>query len=332
MNPLRRKNLKVVLPCIVVIGIMLVLVAYSPTLYRMFCAATGFGRTTQRADSDSGLVSEQTITVQFDSNVAPELPWQFEPVQREVKVHLGEQKLVFFTAENLSDQAVVGHASFNVTPQTTGIYFNKIQCFCFDDERLNAHEKVDMPVVFFVDPALANDPETRGVDTITLSYTFFRSAHPDNPKDLARFTAAAEPDPVRGQQLFEQRCAACHGLDINKAGPMLGEVFGRRAGSAAGYNYSPALREIELRWTADNLERWLTDPRKFKPGTRMPVRVIEPSARRDIITYLQEESRTTKGSQLPSVAQRSAESDRKMGSSPEVPVQPDFRLVGHASQ
>lgn len=308
----QKKNLRVVLPCIAAIGIMLGLVAYSPTLYRLFCAATGYGGTTQRADSDSGAVSPQTIIVQFDSNVAPELPWRFEPVQREVKVHLGEQKLIFFTAENLSDQAIVGHATFNVTPESTGIYFNKIQCFCFDDERLNAHERVDMPVVFFVDPALAKDPETRGVDTITLSYTFFRSARPDNPKDLSRFTSAAEPDPVRGQQLFEQRCAACHGLDVNKTGPMLGNVFGRKAASAVGYNYSPALREVELRWTGDNLERWLTDPRKFKPGTRMPVRVIEPTARRDLIAYLQQESRATSHrSQPQSVAQGSADSNRK---------------------
>ncbi|WP_280984670.1 MULTISPECIES: cytochrome c oxidase assembly protein [unclassified Bradyrhizobium] len=333
MHPLRRRNLKIVLPCIACIGIMLGLVAYSPTLYRLFCAATGYGGTTQRADSDSGSVSEHTINVQFDTNVAPELPWRFEPVQREVKVHLGEQKLVFFTAENLSDQEVIGHASFNVTPQTTGIYFNKIQCFCFDDERLNAHEKVDMPVVFFVDPALANDPETRDVDTITLSYTFFRTVHPDNPKDLSRFTAAAEPDPVRGQQLFEQRCAACHGLDINKAGPKLGGVFGRKAGSAAGYSYSPALSDLDVHWSADNLERWLTDPSKFKSGTKMPVRVIEPSARRDIIAYLQEESRTIRQGSLPrAVAQSPADSNRKTGTSPEVRVRPDLRVVGHVSQ
>lgn len=333
MNPLQRKNLKVVLPCIAVIGIMLVLVAYSPTLYRLFCAATGFAGTTQRADSDSGSVSKRTISVQFDSNVAPELPWRFEPVQRDVKVHLGEQKLVFFTAENLSDQVVVGHASFNVTPQTAGIYFNKIQCFCFDDERLNAHEKVDMPVVFFVDPALASDPETLGVGTITLSYTFFRAAHPENPKDLSRFTAAAEPDPARGQLLFEQRCAACHGLEVNQAGPMLGGVFGRKAGSADGYNYSSALREVDVRWTGDNLERWLTDPRKFKPGTRMPVRVIEPSARRDIIAYLQQESRITNtGAQARSVTQSPADSNRKTGASLEVPIRPDVRLVGQVPQ
>jgi cytochrome c oxidase assembly protein subunit 11 len=312
MNPRRRRNMRVVVPAIAVIGIMIGLVAYSPTLYRLFCAATGFGGTTQRAESDSGTVSDRLITVRFDSNVAPELPWRFEPAQRDVKVHLGEQQLVFFTAENLTDQAIVGHATFNVTPETTGIYFNKVHCFCFDEERLDARQKVDMPVVFFVDPALASDPETRDVDTITLSYTFFRSGNPDNAKDLSRFTAAAEPDPTRGQQLFGQRCAACHGLDSNKAGPMLGSVFGSKAGSAAGYAYSPALADADVNWSADNLERWLTDPRNFIAGTRMPVRVLEASARRDIIAYLVQESRRTRdGDQPSSIAQGPADQHRK---------------------
>src|SRR5260370_27357596 len=197
INLARRRNLSVVAPAVSVIGIMLGLVAYSPTLYRLFCAATGFAGTTQRADSDNGAVSGRVITVRFDSNVAPGLAWRFEPVQREVKVHLGEQQLVSFTAENLTDQPIVGHATFNVTPETTGIHFNKIQCFCFDEERLNSHPKVHMPVVFFVDPALPSDPETRDVDTITLSYTFFRSVNPENAKDLSPFVACAEPDPVR---------------------------------------------------------------------------------------------------------------------------------------
>ena len=260
----RRKNLKIVAPCIVVIGIMLGLVAYSPTLYRLFCAATGYGGTTQRANSDSGTVSEQVVTVRFDSNVAPGLPWRFEPVQRDVKVHLGEQQLVFFTAENLSDQTIVGHASFNVTPETSGIYFNKIQCFCFDEERLGAHQKVDMPVVFFVDPALAADPEMRGLNTITLAYTFFRSAKPEKAENLSRFLATAEPDASHGRQLFGERCSGCHALDSNKTGPMLGGVVGRKAGSASGYGYSPALNSAGLIWSADNLDRWLADPRKIR--------------------------------------------------------------------
>ena len=312
MHPTRRRNLKVVLPAIGVILIMLGLVAYSPTLYRLFCAATGFGGTTQRVDSDAGAVSGRVITVRFDSNVAPGLAWRFEPVQREVRVHLGEQQLVSFTAENLTDQPIVGHATFNVTPQTTGIYFNKIQCFCFDEERLNAHQKVDMPVVFFLDPALATDPETRGVDTITLSYTFFRSVNPENAKDLSRFVAGAEPDPVHGQQLFSERCAACHALGANKTGPMLGGVFERKAGSAAGYKYSPALVNADLDWSTENLDRWLTDPRKFIVGARMPVRVLDEASRKDIIAYLETETREGRDrSDMRSVAQGPVDQHRK---------------------
>jgi len=308
----RRRNLTVVVPAVVVIGIMLGLVAYSPTLYRLFCTATGFGGTTQRADSDAGAVSDRVITVRFDSNVAPGLPWRFEPVQREVTVHLGEQQLVSFTAENLTDEPIVGHATFNVSPPTTGIYFNKIQCFCFDEERLNAHQKVDMPVVFFVDPALASDPETRQVDTITLSYTFFRSVNPANAKELSRFVAEAEPDPIRGQQIFSERCASCHALDVNKTGPMLGGVFERKAGSAPGYNYSPALGNADLHWSAENLDRWLTDPRKFIAGARMPVRVLDAAARRDIIAYIEKETRLTRvRPELRSVAQGSTDQHRK---------------------
>jgi len=306
MDLQKYRNLNVVAPCVIAIGIMLGLTAYSPTLYRLFCAATGFGGTPQRAKADSGMASEQIITVRFDSNIAPGLPWRFEPVQREVKVHLGEQQLVFFRAENLSDQAVVGHATFNVTPETSGIYFNKIQCFCFDDERLDAHEKVDMPVVFFVDPALANDPEMRSLDTITLSYTFFRSGNLEKAKDLSRFLATAEPDAVNGKELFRERCSACHAVDSNKSGPTLGSVVARKAGTAPGYKYSPALSSAEVTWSEDNLDRWLADPPKFIPEVRMPVRVLDGSARRDIIAYLKKETRKASDEAKPtSVAQGS---------------------------
>ncbi|MGH6714453.1 MAG: cytochrome c oxidase assembly protein [Bradyrhizobium sp.] len=312
MHPTRRRNLNIVVPAIGVIGIMLGLVAYSPTLYRLFCAATGFAGTTQRADFDAGAVSDRVITVRFDSNVAPGLAWRFEPVQRKVEVRLGEQQLVSFTAENLTDQPIVGHATFNVTPQTTGIYFNKIQCFCFDEERLNAHQKVDMPVVFFVDPGLASDPETRDVDTITLSYTFFRSVNPENAKDLSRFVAGAEPDRVRGQALFGERCASCHALGANKTGPMLGGVFERKAGSVSGYKYSPALGNADLDWSAVNLDRWLTDPRKFIVGARMPVRVLDEASRKDIIAYLETETREGRDrSDMRSVAQGPGDQHRK---------------------
>jgi cytochrome c oxidase assembly protein Cox11 len=280
----------VIAPCLVVIGVMCVLVAYSPTLYRMFCAATGLAGTTQRVAADTAELSKQTITVAFDTNVAPGLPWRFVPNQRAVTVHLGEQKLVYFTAENLSNETIVGHATFNVTPLRSGIYFNKIQCFCFTEERLDAHQKVDMPVVFYVDPAFGKDHDMSDIAQLTLGYTFFRSADPQNARDLSRFVASNPPDPVDGQDLFKQQCTACHTLQTNKYGPALGGVFGRRAGTVAGYNYSPALRSAGLTWSADSLDRWLAGPTKFISGVKMPVSVPEPIARRDIIAYLRQES------------------------------------------
>jgi cytochrome c oxidase assembly protein Cox11 len=271
---------------------MATLVAFSVPLYRLFCAATGFGGATQRADAATGAVGDRMVTVRFTTDVAPGLPWRFQPEQSDVKVHLGEEKLVFFSAENLTDKPIVGHATFNVTPTKAGIYFNKIQCFCFDEERLGARQKVDMPVDFFVDPKLADDPDTREVQSITLSYTFFRSADPEGAKDLSRFVYSATPDPKRGQTLFAERCAACHSLDTNKTGPRLGGVVGRTTGSVSGYNYSPALQQAGLRWSANALDHWLADPRKFIPGARMPVRVLDPTTRRDIIAYLEKESRS----------------------------------------
>jgi cytochrome c2 len=219
------------------------------------------------------------------------LPWRFEPVQREVNVSLGQQQLAYFRAENLSDQAIVGHAAFNVAPPTSGIYFNKIQCFCFDEERLGAHENADMPVVFFVSPELASDPEMDDLNTITLSYTFFRVANSENAKDLSRFDPTpGEPNAARGQKFFAERCTACHALDVNKTGPKLGGIYGRKAGSSPAYAYSAALTSSEVRWTGDNLDRWLSDPSKAVPGARMPVRVPDASVRRDIIAFLKEQT------------------------------------------
>ena len=285
----------VLAPCFVAVGIMCGLVAYSPTLYRLFCAATGLAGTTQRVAADTAKISKQTITVAFDTNVAPGLPWRFEPDQRAVTVHLGEQKLVYFTAENLSDKAIVGHATFNVTPLRSGIYFDKIQCFCFTEERLDAHEKVNMPVVFYVDPAFGKDPDMSDIGQLTLGYTFFRSADPHNAKDLSRFLASNPPNAADGRDLFNEQCTACHALDANKYGPSLGGVYGRRAGTAPGYPYSAALKNAGLTWSADTLNRWLSGPRRFVPGVKMPVSVPDPIARRDIIAYLQQVSKARGG-------------------------------------
>jgi cytochrome c oxidase assembly protein subunit 11 len=289
MNRRRRKNLTV-LGLLAILAAMVTLVSFSVPLYRLFCAATGYEGTTQRAVADTANPSARTVTVRFDTSVAAGLPWRFEPVQNSVTVHLGEEKLVFFRAQNLSNRPIIGHAAFNVTPVKTAIYFNKIQCFCFSDERLEPGASVEMPVDFFVDPALAKDPNAKDVTTITLSYTFFKSADPTDIENLSRFDPNAPPSAARGAQRFAERCTACHALDRNKIGPMLGGVVGRRAGGVADYPYSPALKESGVTWNAATLDRWLQGPRHFIPGAKMPLRVLEPGTRRDLIAYLTQQS------------------------------------------
>jgi cytochrome c oxidase assembly protein subunit 11 len=263
---------------------MLCLVSYSVTLYRLFCEATGAGGYTQRVASDTAKMSDRFVTVYFDSNVAPNLPWRFEPAQRSVRVRLGEETPVFFTAENLSDQPLVGHATYNVTPEKVGSYFKKIECFCFTEERLEAHTKVDMPVLFYVDPAMATEPNTADVREITLSYTFFRTDRPNDPLDLARFDGA--PGPEAGAALFASQCSACHAPDTTKVGPKLGGVIGRRAGSVPGYPYTKALAGADVVWSAQTLDRWLTNPKAMVPGTAMPMAIDDAKARQSIIAYL----------------------------------------------
>lgn len=267
-----------------VVGIMTTLVAYSVTLYRLFCELTGAGGYIQRVAADTAARSDGTVTVFFDTNVVPGLPWRFAPVQRKITVHLGEQTPVFFEAENRSNEDIVGHATFNVTPDKAAVYFKKIQCFCFTEERLSAHQKVDMPVLFYVDPKLAADRETRDVDQITLSYTFFRSIRPDRAQDLARFDSA--PGAETGTKLFQSQCGSCHDLHQAKAGPPLAGILGRRAGSAAGYVYSPALAKSGIVWTEASLEKWLAGPQAYVPGALMPLAVPDEAARREIIGYL----------------------------------------------
>ena len=141
--------------------------------YRIFCQRTGYGGTTQRAAAAPGKILGRVVTVEFDGNVARGMNWRFAPQQRQVDVRLGQKMLVAFNAENLSDQTVTGTATYNVTPEKVGRYFKKIQCFCFSQQTLKPHERVQMPVLFFVDPALNADPQMDTVNTITLSYTFF---------------------------------------------------------------------------------------------------------------------------------------------------------------
>ncbi|WP_291717754.1 cytochrome c oxidase assembly protein [Magnetospirillum sp. 64-120] len=168
----RRRNAPVVLTSLAVVAAMVGLVAASVPLYNLFCRVTGYGGTTKVADH-AAQATTRPITVRFDASKAKDLPWRFKPAQNSVETHLGEQVLAFYTATNQSDHAVVGTATFNVTPAKAGQYFNKVQCFCFTEQRLEPGQSVDMPVTFFVDPALALDETTDDVTTITLSYTFY---------------------------------------------------------------------------------------------------------------------------------------------------------------
>lgn len=144
----------------------------SVPLYRVFCQVTGLNGTTQRADNAPGGTG-QHITVAFDSNVDPSLPWQFRPERRSDRIELGGRDLAFYTATNRGTRPVTGTATFNVTPAQAGKYFTKIECFCFTQQTLRPGETVRMPVLFFVDPAIRTDPDTRDVEEITLSYTFY---------------------------------------------------------------------------------------------------------------------------------------------------------------
>ncbi len=268
-----------------VLAVMLVITSYSVTLYRMFCSATGSGGTTQRAAGASASVSDRMVTVFFDTTTAPNLPWRFAPMQRSVRVHLGEDSLAFFTATNLSGRDIVGHATFNVTPEKVGPYFKKIQCFCFNEEKLRGGETVQMPVTFFVDPRMADDPDTADVHQITLAYTFFESKRPADAIDLARFSPNSA-DAQAGAAAFTERCATCHALDHAVAGPPLGNVVGREAGAVSGYPYSSALKRARLVWTPQLLDQWLAGPQTLVPGSQMPMRVDDAAVRRDLVAYL----------------------------------------------
>ena len=178
---------------VAVAGGMVGLAFASVPLYRLFCQVTGYGGTPRVAvGADAGAALDREITVRFDATVNSALPWRFRPVQREMRVRLGEPALAFFAAANVSDAPVVGTATFNVTPAKAARFFVKTQCFCFTEQRLAAGEEASMPVSFFVDPEILADANARDVDTITLSYTFFR-ADADGDAIPAPDAAAGRP-------------------------------------------------------------------------------------------------------------------------------------------
>ena len=169
------KNARLAWSLAAAVGGMLALAYAASPLYDMFCRATGFGGTPQVAQAGERPILSRTVNVRFDSNVDANLPWRFTPLEREVKVKLGEERLVHYRVTNVSQRPIVGTSTYNVTPETSGAWFNKLQCFCFTEQLLLPGQSMDMPVVFFVDPEMDKDRRYDNIRTVTLSYTFFEA-------------------------------------------------------------------------------------------------------------------------------------------------------------
>jgi len=172
VTAIAQKNRRTALWMVLLVAAMVGLAFASPPIYRTFCSLTGFGGTPLRAEKAPGAVAGQ-VSVRFDANIHPGLPWRFEAKQTTVDVKPGAQTKIFYRAQNLSARDWTGQAAYNVSPDQVGKYFKKIACFCFTEQTLKAGQSVDMPVVFFVDPKIKQDPDTKDIDQITLSYTFY---------------------------------------------------------------------------------------------------------------------------------------------------------------
>jgi len=189
----RRDNRRTALGLGAIVVVMAGLSFAAVPFYDWFCRVTGYGGTTAVAESGADAILERTITVRFDASTAPDMPWSFRPMERTMELRIGETGLAFYEAVNLSDEPVAGTASFNVAPYSAGSYFTKIACFCFELQVLSPGERVEMPVTFYVDPAMVDDPEAGGLHAITLSYTMHRADLPEEAASLPqlRYAAAA---------------------------------------------------------------------------------------------------------------------------------------------
>ncbi len=195
----RRRNARTGIVLTGIVAGMVGLSFASVPLSRLFCQVTGYGGTTQIAAAAPGAVTERVIKVRFNADTAPGLPWSFKPVQREIALKVGESGLAYYRARNLAAEAVTGTSTFNVTPLKAGRYFSKVQCFCFDEQRLEAGQELDMAVSFFVDPEILSDRNLDEVKTITLSYTFFRApGDAETGAEQANADASAAPPRARG--------------------------------------------------------------------------------------------------------------------------------------
>jgi len=186
-----RRDLVVAFACGGFVAVMVGVSFAAVPLYSWFCRTTGFGGTTQVSHAAPTHVSGRIVTVRFDSNVAPGLPWSFEPERRTIDVKLGEVVTVYYSVTNESARAITGQAGYNVTPPTVGAYFDKINCFCFTQQTMKAGEKREMAVVFYVDPKLAQDSEQDTLTNITLSYTFYPVREPGQPVAQGASTLAS---------------------------------------------------------------------------------------------------------------------------------------------
>lgn len=179
--PLQRRDKIVAVSCGLFVAAMVGAAYAAVPFYNWFCRATGYNGTTQVATSGPSGTLDRKVTIRFDANVGPGLPWSFEPEQNSIEVKLGEVVTVHYRVINQAARPITASAAYNVTPLTVGAYFNKINCFCFTEQSLKAGEKREMAVVFYVDPAIAKDPDGADVNTITLSYTFYQQREPLRP-------------------------------------------------------------------------------------------------------------------------------------------------------
>ncbi|MBP0447418.1 cytochrome c oxidase assembly protein [Roseomonas sp. SSH11] len=193
-DTLARRNRRVAIAAFGTVAGMVGLSFASVPLYDMFCRMTGYNGTVQTGGPAAPGAVERKVTVRFSANTHPSLPWRFEAAQNAMQVHLGEEGLAFYSAANTAERPVEGVATYNVTPEVVGKYFHKVACFCFDAQTLQPGQSVEMPVSFWVDPAMANDPNTRDIRTITLNYTFFRTL-----ADAERSGALASAGPHVGR-------------------------------------------------------------------------------------------------------------------------------------
>ncbi|KEP69043.1 cytochrome c oxidase assembly protein [Thioclava sp. BHET1] len=186
-RPHNRSNTRVLMSLLAVIVVMGAGAWAAVPFYNWFCKTTGYGGTTSVADKLPDHVLDREITVRFDANVARDMPWEFKPVQTEMKLKIGQNGLAFYEAYNPTDRPIAGTASYNVSPDVAGYYFDKIQCFCFTEQVLQPGERVQMPVSFFVDPGIVEDADAKRIKSLTLSYTFYET-------DLPEQHASASPD------------------------------------------------------------------------------------------------------------------------------------------